>query len=65
MDKEVVKELIQQEFNKENLKKELYKILDEEHRKKLFLEYYELEKKLGGKGASAKTAELIIADIKK
>ncbi|MCL4129736.1 UNVERIFIED_CONTAM: hypothetical protein GTU68_023162 [Idotea baltica] len=63
MDKEVVKELIQNDFNKRNLKKELSKILDENHREKLFLEYFELEKKLGGKGASEKVAKQIIADL--
>jgi lipid-A-disaccharide synthase len=29
----------------------------------MFMDYYDLEKKLGGKGASKKTAELIINDI--
>jgi lipid-A-disaccharide synthase len=59
MDKEVVTELIQGGLNKKNLKRELAKILDNKHRKQLFLEYYELEKKLGGKGASKKVASLI------
>ena len=60
MDKEVVKELIQHEFNKENLEKELYNILEGKKRDELFLNYFELEKKLGGKGASKKVAELIV-----
>ncbi|GAL62378.1 lipid-A-disaccharide synthase [Algibacter lectus] len=64
MDREVVTELIQGDFNKKNLKKELERILDKEGRKKLFLEYYELEKALGGKGASEKTAKLIYNAIK-
>ncbi len=64
MDKEVVTELIQNDFTKVNLKKELTKILDEEYREKLFLEYFELEKKLGGKGASEKTAKLIVENVK-
>lgn len=59
MDREVVKELIQSDFNTENLKKELSNILSEEQRKKMFADYYELEQKLGGKGASEKTAKLI------
>ncbi|WP_159948650.1 lipid-A-disaccharide synthase [Polaribacter septentrionalilitoris] len=63
MDKEVVKELIQYDFNQRNLKKELTKILDEKHREKLFLDYFELEKKLGGKGASEKVAKQIIAQL--
>ena len=64
MDKEVVTELIQNDFTKENLTKELTKILDEEYREKLFLEYFELEKKLGGKGASENTAKLIAENVK-
>lgn len=64
MDKEVVKELIQNDFTKENLKHELTKILTNEHRKQLFLAYFDLEQKLGGKGASAKTAKLIVAGLK-
>ena len=64
MDKEVVTELIQNEFNKKRLKEELDHILDSEYRKQLFLDYYELEKTLGGKGASEKTARLIYKAIK-
>ena len=64
MDKEVVKELIQSDFNQRNLKKELIKILDKNHREKLFLDYFELEKKLGGKGASEKVAKQIITQLK-
>ena len=60
MDKEVVKELIQDDFNEVNLQKELDKILNGQERSKMFLEYFELEKKLGGVGASEKTAEYII-----
>ncbi len=63
MDKEVVTELIQDDFTKQNLKTELNKILDESHRQKLFLEYFELEDKLGGKGASSKTAHLIVDNL--
>ncbi len=63
MDREVVKELIQNEFNAKNLKIELKNILDEKKRKKIFGDYFELEQKLGGKGASKKTAELIYDKI--
>jgi len=59
MNKEVVKELIQDDFNEKNLEMELLKILNEEDRTSMFLNYFELEKKLGGKGASKKVAELI------
>lgn len=60
MDKEVVKELIQNDFNEITLEQELHKILDDEIRTKMFLNYYDLERKLGGKGASQKTAKLIV-----
>ena len=60
LDREVVRELIQDEFNEGNLENELFKILDHKHREKLFDDYYELEQKLGGKGASENTAKLII-----
>ncbi|GAB1855424.1 lipid-A-disaccharide synthase [Flavobacteriaceae bacterium MHTCC 0001] len=59
MDKEVVTELIQNEFNTKRLKTELERILDQSERKKMFSHYYELEQKLGGKGACEKTAKLI------
>lgn len=60
MDREVVKELIQNDCNKKNIKKELQKILDSAHREKLLKDYDLLEEKLGGAGASRKTAALII-----
>lgn len=65
MDREVVKELIQNDFTKENLKHELERILEAEHRQQLFLSYFDLEQKLGGKGASAKAAKLIVDGVKK
>jgi len=65
LDKEVVTELIQTDFNKTRLKAELTKILDDYKRATLFLDYYDLEKKLGGKGASEKTASLIVNSLKK
>lgn len=63
MDKKVVTELIQSNFNKATLKQELDYILDPYQRALLYLDYYELEKKLGGKGASQKTAKLIYTNI--
>lgn len=63
LDREVVTELIQTEFNSNKLKQELQKILDPEKRKNMFLDYYELEQKLGGRGASEKTANLIYTKI--
>lgn len=65
MDKPVVTELIQDDFNTKRLKQELQAILQTEKREELFMEYFHLEKKLGGKGASEKTARLIYEDLKK
>ena len=63
MNKESVTELIQNNFNTKRLKKELNIILDDYQRTKFFIDYYDLEKKLGGKGASKNTAELIYKAI--
>jgi lipid-A-disaccharide synthase len=63
MDKEVVKELIQDECNKKNIGIELQKILTLQHRVNLLKQYGLLEEKLGGAGASKKTAELIIKHL--
>ncbi len=65
MDKTVVTELIQNDFNKKRLKEELTRILDPYIRATMFLDYYELEKALGGRGASANTAKLIFGSLKK
>ncbi|WBU90161.1 lipid-A-disaccharide synthase [Cellulophaga omnivescoria] len=64
MDKEVIKELIQDDLNSKNLTLELNKILSKDTRTKVFEEYYQLEKKLGGVGASKKAAELIVSNTK-
>ncbi|WP_066221575.1 lipid-A-disaccharide synthase [Formosa haliotis] len=64
MDKPIVTELIQDDFNSENLKKELNLILNPYERTKFFINYYDLEKKLGGKGASQKAASLIYKALK-
>lgn len=63
MDKPVVTELIQNDFTKKNLQVELDKILDATHREKLLDDYKELQKKLGGEGASEKAAKSIVAKI--
>lgn len=59
MDRKVVTELIQTTFTSKHLKTELDLILDPKHREQLFSDYFDLEAKLGGQGASQKTAELI------
>lgn len=64
MDQEDVTELIQDQCNTEAISKELKAILTGETRNKLIENYHVLEGKLGGKGASNKTAELIVKSIK-
>ncbi|MEL6976358.1 MAG: lipid-A-disaccharide synthase [Bacteroidota bacterium] len=63
MNKEVVKELIQNDLTSENLKLELSKILSGEPREKVLASYQELRQKLGGPGASEKTAALLIKNV--
>jgi len=65
MDAPIVTELIQGECNTQNIKKELNKILNSQHREKLLADYEKLESKLGGAGASDKTAKLIVSVVKK
>jgi lipid-A-disaccharide synthase len=63
MDEEVVTELIQDDCNSTKIKTELTKILDPNHRKVVLQKYDALEQKLGGVGASEKTARLIVSNI--
>lgn len=60
MNKEVVKELIQNDLTTQNLKSELQKILDPQHKKNILLEYEKLHLLLGGAGASDRAAEIIM-----
>ncbi|WP_190809897.1 lipid-A-disaccharide synthase [Flagellimonas sp. S3867] len=60
MDKEVVKELIQNELTTKKLKQELSKIVEGEERDRILSDYKSLKEKLGGKGASQLAARLII-----
>jgi lipid-A-disaccharide synthase len=60
MDREIVKELIQNELNEANLKLELDKLLNPENRNIILSNYVELIEKLGGAGASKKAAGLMI-----
>ena len=60
LDKPAVKELIQNDFTFDNLKDEFQKITkDENYRTQLFENYKILSEKLGGSGASKRTAELM------
>lgn len=65
LDKPSVTELIQENFNEERLKTELTALLDRNRREKIFEDYYQLEKILGGKGASDKVAKSIVETIKR
>ncbi len=60
MEKEVVTELIQDQLNVKNLRKELRLILEGPQRDAQLVAYNKLEKKLGGGGASKKAARLIV-----
>ena len=65
MDKEIVRELLQGDLTRENLSKELNKVLySEETRKKITSAYGLLSEKLGGTGASKKVAGLMIQYLK-
>ena len=65
MDKEVVKELIQYELTYENIKHELNLILKTPKRDQILKDYNELYDKLGGIGASERTANMIVSDLEK
>jgi len=63
MDRTVVTELIQDDLNTIQLTRKLRAILEPKKRDALFLDYYDLEQKLGGKGASDNTAQLIYKNL--
>lgn len=63
-DKELVKELIQKKLTTKNLTKELDKLLKPSNREQLLNEYQLLQEKLGGVGASKRTAKLMVEYLK-
>jgi lipid-A-disaccharide synthase len=64
MDEEVVKELIQAECTAKNIKAELDQLIsNEKYRSELLKKYDELEKILGGGGASKKVAQSLLKTI--
>ena len=66
MDKLVVKEFLQHHFNIRNLKTELHNLLyDEKYRQTILSDYDSIINKLGGVGASDKTALSIIKCLNK
>lgn len=64
MDRLVVEELIQDDFNKKTLISALSKILNPAHRSKLLEDYNLLEETLGRNGAARKTAEKIVESLR-
>ena len=61
MDRKIIVELIQNDFNTKNLKIELEKILnDTDYRRQMFENYKKLKEKLGGSGASENAAKIIL-----
>ena len=65
MNKEVVKELIQDECTAENIIREIEPLIGEtEKRNQMMAAYDELEKQLGGGGASAKVAQSLLKTIR-
>lgn len=63
-DREVVCELIQSEMNAKRLEKELRAITEGAKRAKMLEDFEVLKKLLGGPGASKRSAEIIISDLK-
>ena len=64
MDDSVIKELIQKEMNQENIEKELNLLLNKSsYRSNMIHKYEEFEKKLGGAGASMRTAKGIFDNL--
>jgi len=61
MDREIVKELIQNDCTPDKISKELNRLLhDQTYRKNMLDNYNLLDERMGEAGASAKTADLII-----
>lgn len=64
LDEEIVKELIQDDFNAENLRIELAKLMVETYKTKLLKAYALLKEKLGSGGTSEKVAKHIYESLK-
>lgn len=65
MDEEIMKELIQDEMNPRSISNELKKLLAGESRDQMIRKYQILKTKLGGTGASERTAALIVNELHK
>ena len=64
VDKPLVKELIQHDFNEKNLKIELQKLMDHQHLEVIKEGYDELAEQLGNQGASKRAAQLMRGYLK-
>ena len=64
LNQKAVAELVQTDFNKEYLIREIDKLLNKKHRTVLLQEYKKLIKKLGTKGASKRAAQAVIKLLK-
>lgn len=66
VDRPVIRELLQEELSEANLKDELGRLLDDEvYRARIASDYTDLRHALGDEGASRRTAELILARLRK
>jgi len=66
VDREIVRELIQHDFNPDTLRDELRKILPGgEKRKTMQAEYQELAERVGGPGASEKAGRLMVSQVRR
>jgi len=63
MNREVVKELIQKDFTRDNLKIEIDKLIDPKSNLKIKSDYEALESLLDSGNASKKAAEIIVSGI--
>ncbi|RRN78125.1 lipid-A-disaccharide synthase, partial [Pseudoxanthomonas sp. SGD-10] len=64
VDREIVKELIQEDCNSANLTKELSRILSGSGRTQMLADYAELHERMGEPGASSKAADLMLSYLK-
>ena len=63
LDKMAVEELIEDDLNEKRMTAELKRLFDFKARERILADYKLLETKLGGEGASKRTANLIIEDL--
>ncbi len=64
MQKEVIKELLQYDMSVEKITQELEQLLNNEvYRNNMLGNFDEMREKLGGKGASKRTAEIIVQSL--